>query len=78
MTRAHGRIRRYRERTDVPLELLRGYERTGRDYWTTRAGAEADFAPEQRPFVEQRVESSMKGVHKTLRQYWQWRQAAGG
>jgi hypothetical protein len=78
MTRAHGRIKRYRERTDVPLELLRGYERAGRDYWTTRAGAEADFAPEQRPFVEQRVESSMKGVHKTLRQYWQWRQPAGG
>jgi hypothetical protein len=78
MTRAHARIRHYRERKDIPLDLLREYERAGRGYWTTRLTTEADFAPEQRPFVEQRIESSMKDVNKTLRQHWQWRQSAGG
>jgi hypothetical protein len=77
MTRALARINQYRERTDVPLELLAEYERAGRGYWTERLTVEADFAPEQRPFVAQQLESRMKGVHKTLRQYWQWRQAAG-
>lgn len=78
MTRAHKQINHYRERKDVPLELLREYERAGRGYWTTRVGAEADFVPEQRPFVAQKIESSMKSVHKTLRQHWQWRQLADG
>lgn len=67
-----------RRRKDVPLELLREYERAGRGYWTMRLTAEADFAPEQRPFVTQKIESYMKSVHKTLRQHWQWRQFAGG
>jgi hypothetical protein len=67
-----------RERKDVPLDLLREYERASRGYWTTRLTIEADFAPEQRPFVERRIESSMKGVNKTLRQHWQWRQSASG
>ena len=78
MTRALTQINQYRERKDVPLELLREYERAGRGYWTERLTAEAAFAPEQRPFVTQRIESYMKSVNKTLRQYWQWRQHAGG
>jgi hypothetical protein len=78
MTRALTQINYYRERKDVPLELLREYERAGRGYWTERVGAEADFAPEQSPFVTQRIESYMKSVNKTLRQHWQWRQLAGG
>jgi hypothetical protein len=78
MTRALTQINQYRERKDVPLELLREYERAGRGYWTERLTAEAAFAPEQRPFVTQKIESYMKSVNKTLRQYWQWRQLAGG
>jgi hypothetical protein len=78
MTRALTQINYYRERKDVPLELLREYERAGRGYWTKRLAAEADFAPEQRPFVTQKIESYMKSVNKTLRQHWQWRQFAGG
>ena len=78
MTRAHTRIKHYRDRNEVPLELLREYERAGRGYWTTRLGAEADFAPELRPFVAQKTESYMSGVNKTLRQHWQWRQFAAG
>jgi hypothetical protein len=78
MTRALTRINDYRDRKDVPLELLREYERAGRGYWTERVGAEADFAPEQRPFVPQRIDSCMKSVNKTLRQHWQWRQLADG
>jgi hypothetical protein len=76
MTRAHARINHYRERKDVPLDPLREYERAGRGYWTTRLTVEADFAPEQRPFVTQKIESYMKDVNKTLRQHWQWRQLA--
>jgi hypothetical protein len=78
MTRALTRINDYRDSKDVPLELLQEYERAGRGYWTTRMTAEADFAPEQRPFVAQKIESYMKSVNKTLRQHWQWRQLAGG
>ena len=78
MTRALAQINHYRERKDVPLELLREYERAGRGYWTERLTAEADFAPEQRPFVAEKIESYMKSVHKTLRQHWQWRQLADG
>jgi hypothetical protein len=78
MTRAHKQINHYRERKDVPLELLRQYERAGRDYWTKRVTAEADFVPEQRPFVTQKIESYMKGVNKTLRQHWQWRAQGPG
>ena len=78
MTRAHAQISSYRERKDVPLELLMEYERAGRGYWTTRLTAEAGFAPEQRPFVAQKIESYMKGVNKTLRQHWQWRAQCSG
>jgi hypothetical protein len=78
MTRALTQINDYHDRKDVPLDLLREYERAGRGYWTERLTVEADFAPEQRPFVPQKIESSMKGVNKTLRQHWQWRQFAGG
>ncbi len=78
MTRTLNHINSYRERKDVPLELLQEYERAGRGYWTTRVTAEADYAPEQRPFVTQKVDSYMKSVNKTLRQHWQWREFAGG
>ena len=78
MTRTLTQINHYRERKDVPLGLLQEYERAGRGYWTTRLTAEADYAPEQRPFVAQRIDSSMKSVNKTLRQHWQWREFAGG
>jgi phage FluMu protein Com len=78
MTRTLAQINSYRERKEVPLELLREYERAGRGYWTTRLTAEADYAPEQRPFVTQKIESYLKSVHKTLRQHWQWRQLADG
>jgi hypothetical protein len=78
MTRTLNQINSYRDRKDVPLELLQQYERAGRGYWTTRVTAEADYAPEQRPFVAQKIESYMKSVNKTLRQHWQWREFAGG
>ena len=78
MTRALTQINHYRERKDVPLELLREYERAGRGYWTELLTAEADFAPEQRPFVAEKIESYLKSVRKTLRQHWQWRQLADG
>ena len=78
MTRTHNQISSYRDRKDVPLDLLRQYERAGRGYYTTRVTAEADYAPEQRPFVAQKIDSYMKSVHKTLRQHWQWREFAGG
>jgi hypothetical protein len=78
MTRALTQIKHYRGRNDVPLELLREYERAGRGYWTTRLATEADYAPELRPFVAQKIESYMKGVNKTLRQHWQWRQPRPG
>jgi len=77
MTRALTTIHQYRDRNDVPLALLREYEATARGYWTTRLSVEADFVPEQRPYVAQKIESYMKGVVKTLRQHWQWRQHAG-
>jgi phage FluMu protein Com len=77
MTRALTQINQYRERKDVPLGLLQDYERYARGYWTTRIGMEADFVPEQRQFVEQKIDSYMKGVAKTLKQHWQWRQHAG-
>jgi hypothetical protein len=78
MTRALTQINAYRERKDVPLELLQEYDRAGRGYWTKRLTAEADYAPEQRQFVAQKIDSYMKSVNKTLRQHWQWRQFAGG
>jgi hypothetical protein len=78
MTRTLNQINSYRDRKDVPLELLQQYERAGRGYWTERLTAEADFAPEQRPFVTEKIESYMKSVHKPLRQHWQWRQLADG
>ena len=78
MTRTLNQINSYRERKDVPLELLRQYERAARGYWTTRVTAEADYVPEQRPFAAQKIDSHLKSVHKTLRQHWQWREFAGG
>jgi hypothetical protein len=78
MMRTHRQIKDYRESKDVPLDLLREYERVARGYYTTRLTVEADFAPEQRPFVREKIESSMKGVNKTLRQHWQWREFVGG
>lgn len=73
MTRRLRQINQYRDRKDVPLELLQEYERAARGYWTERLTTEADFVPEQRPFVTQKVDSYMKSVNKTLRQHWQWR-----
>ena len=78
MTRRLAQINDYRERKDVPLELLQEYERVGRGYWTTRITAEANLVPEQRQFVAQKIESYMKSVNKTLRQHWQWREFVAG
>jgi hypothetical protein len=78
MTRALAQINDYRDRQDVPLGLLREFERAGRGYWIERVTAEASFAPEQRQFAAQKIESGMKGVNKTLRQHWQWRQQPPG
>src|SRR6185437_6244772 len=77
MTRAGAQIKSYRDSQDVPLGLLREYEHAGRGYWTERLTVEAEFAPEQRPFVADKIESYMKGVNKTLRQHWQWREFVG-
>ena len=74
MTRAGARIRSYRDSQAVPLDLLREYEHAGRGYWTERITVEAEFAPEQRQFVAEKIESYMKSVNKTLRQHWQWRE----
>jgi hypothetical protein len=74
MTRALTQINGYRDRQDVPLGLLIEFERAGRGYWTERVTAEASFAPEQRQYVPQKIESCMRSVNKTLRQHWQWRQ----
>ncbi|HEX3491912.1 MAG TPA: hypothetical protein VHU92_21375 [Streptosporangiaceae bacterium] len=78
MTRTLTQINSYRDRQEVPLDLLREYERAGRGYWTERITAEADYAPEQRPYVQQKIDTYMKGVNKKLREHWQWRQLAGG
>ena len=78
MTRAAAQISQYRARKDVPLDLLREYERVARGYWTQRLTAEADFAPELRQFVPQKIDSYMTSVYATLRQHWQWRQFTGG
>jgi hypothetical protein len=77
MTRALTQINHYRDRKDVPFALLEQYESAARGYWTTRHTVEGDLVPEQRPYAAQRIESNMKGVHKTLRQHWQWRQQRG-
>ena len=71
-------INQYRDRKDVPFDLLQQYEAAARGYWTTRFHVEAELVPEQRQFVAQKIESYMKSVNKTLRQHWQWRQHVGG
>ncbi len=78
MTRVLTQINDYRDRNDVPLGLLHEFERAGRGYWTERVIAEASFVPEQRQFAAQKIEFGMKGVNKTLRQHWQWRQQSPG
>ena len=74
MTIAETQINSYRDRKEVPLDLLREYERAGRGYWTERMTVEAEFAPELRPYVQQKIDSYMKSVNKKLRDHWQWRQ----
>lgn len=76
MTLALIQINSYRDRQAVPLDLLREYERTARAYCTECTTTEAEFAPEQRPYVQQKIDTYMKDVNKKLRDHWQWRQLA--
>jgi hypothetical protein len=78
MTRAETQMKQYRNRKDVPLELLQHYEAAARAYWTTRLTVETSFVPEQAPYLESKVQRYVGDVHKQLRGYWQWRQAQAG
>jgi len=74
MRRAEARINGYRDRREVPLELLRELESSAREYWTTTLTVEAEQVPELAKHMTAKLEGAMKGVEKTLRQFWQWRQ----
>jgi ElaB/YqjD/DUF883 family membrane-anchored ribosome-binding protein len=77
MKRVENRVSAYRERKEVPLELLSELEATSRQYWTTTLTVEAQHAPEQQQYLQAKIERYMHDVEKTLRQYWQWRQKGG-
>ncbi len=76
MLRAELAIRQYRERRDVPVELLVAYEQAARDHWTKVFEGEASYVPELRPHVQAKIAMHMKEPHRLLRNYWQWRQRA--
>jgi len=75
MRRAETRINNYRDKRAVPLALLEELESTARGHWTTLFTTEAELVPELQRYVAAKIESSMKSVEKTLRQFWQWREA---
>lgn len=72
MRRSETRIKSYRDKRDVPLSLLKELESSARQYWNTALTVEAEHVPEVRRHVASKVESYMKEVEKTLRQFWQW------
>jgi len=75
MMRSEARMKAYRRNKDVPMDLLKAYEHAARNYWTIRLNTEADFVPEQKKYVDAKLDSYMKGPIKTLRQYPQWKAA---
>jgi hypothetical protein len=74
MMRAETSMGLYRDNKDVPMDLLREYEASSREYYSTRLNVEAQYAPEQQQHVAMKLEGYMKSTNKTLRQYWQWRE----
>lgn len=76
MLRAELAIRQYRDRKQVPLELLASYEQAARRHWTTVFEAEASYVPELRAHVPAKIAMHMKAANRLLADYWQWRQHA--
>ena len=77
MKRAEAQIDCYRERKDVPYDLLEHYRACAHHYFSTRFGVEAQYVPEEQQYVPRRMERYMHDVTKKLRGFWQWRQRAG-
>jgi hypothetical protein len=74
MTRAHTRIKNFRDTKDVPIVLLKELESSARRYFTTLFTVEAELLPLQAPYVAAKIERHMKDIERTLRQHWQWRE----
>ena len=74
MTKTEVLIHQYRDDKDIPLSLLKTYESSAREFYTTRATVQGDYVPEETKYVENIVASRMQDVQKTLRQYWHWRE----
>lgn len=79
MMRAEHQMHQYRDNKHVPLALLQEFERASIAYFNTRLQTEASYDPAQTQYVESKLARHTKDAHKTLKQYWQWRQhlAAG-
>ncbi len=76
MVRTEGRINAYRDRKDVPLELLVEYERAARAHYTKVFEIEASYVPELQGYVAAKIDRHMHDIQRKLRDYWQWRQQA--
>ena len=74
MIRAEHAINRYRNTRDVPLDLLKAYQRASLEFNTTWLKVEAKHAPLMQPHIEKKLEGFMHHVNRKLRSHWQWRE----
>lgn len=75
--RVEQKMKHFRDDKDVPLEMLIDFEKLNREYWTARLNLEASYVPEQKKYVESKIERHLADANKTLRRYWQWREHVG-
>lgn len=73
MARAENALGSYRNRKDVPFDLLQALETASHNYYATLYGTEATYVPEQRQYVAKKVESHHGETRRTLQRYPQWR-----
>ncbi len=68
-------IHSFRNKKDVPMELLSHYQEAVTQYWRVRLTVEAEHAPIQQQYVAGKLDSYVKDATKVLRQHPQWRRA---
>ncbi len=75
MKTSQTRIRAYRNKKSVPMQLLQYYADVSANYWRVRYSTEAKYNTTQQASLEQKIANFTKESHKLLREHPQWRAA---
>ncbi len=73
MKTAETKIRAYRSKKAVPMQLLKYYAEVSASYWSVRYSTEAKYNQTLRASLETKIANFTKESHKLLHQHPQWR-----